>query len=445
MLLKFKTELKQLAPIGIPAVFSQLAQMATGFIDTIMSGHYSAEALAAVAIGTSLLHPVMIFFLGLFLAFNPITAHFYGANKNKQIKTHFHASIVLALLCSPLAVLILLNSAFVLDLLNIDPQISLLAMDYLTATQWGMPALLIFFALRFCNEGMFATLPVMIITIGSIPFNALFNYWFIYGGLGVSEMGAVGVGYATALTWLVMLLGIVSYTLFTKKYKQLHLFKDLKLPEFSEIRSIFTLGIPIAITLGFEVSMFAAVSLMIARYPVEVMGAHQIALNIASLTFMIPLGLSQAITARVSYFSGKKETENMRLAGNTGIITCVIIMIMSSTIMLTFPQFLVSIYTPNVQLIEMASSLLVFAALFQFSDGIQVSSAGSLRGLHDTKIPLLITAISYWLIGFPAGYYLAEYRNYNIDGYWIGMIIGLTVAAILLLSRWFKISKKLIH
>ncbi len=441
MFAKIKKELKELAPIGIPAVLSQLAQMAMGFIDTVMAGNYSTDALAAIAIGTSLLHPVLVFFLGLFLAFNPIIAHFKGAGNNQQIRTHFHAGIVLAIIFSPVAVTLLLNSSFILTALNIEPAISELAISYLRATLWGMPALLLFFALRFCNEGMFSTMSVMTITVISIPFNVLLNYWFLYGGYGIEEMGAVGVGYATGLIWWLMFIGMALYTLFAKKYSRLGLFRGFELPGWREFKEFFALGFPVAITLGFEITMFAAVSLMIARYPAEVMGAHQIALNIASLTFMIPLGLAQAITARVSYFNGKKDRLSMRRAGSVGISTCVVIMMLSALMMISIPVALVSIYTSDIRLTEIATGLLFFAALFQFSDGLQVSSAGALRGLKDTRIPMIITAISYWLVGFPIGYYLAEYQNLQASGYWIGMIFGLSTAAVLLLKRWVVFSR----
>jgi len=442
MFLKLKKELKELAPIGIPAVLSQLAQMAMGFIDTVMAGHYSTEALAAIAIGVSLLQPIIVFFLGLFLAFNPIVAHFKGAEKLNEIKTHFHAGVVLAILFSPVVIILLLNSGIVLSLLDIEPVVSQLAVGYLEATLWGIPALLLFFALRFCNEGLFSTMAVMTITVISIPFNVLFNYWFIYGGYGIEEMGAVGVGYATALIWVLMFAGMLLYTLFTKKYSGLGIFKDIALPRWIEIKEILALGFPVAITLGFEVTMFAAVSLMIARFPTEIMGAHQIALNIASLTFMIPLGLAQAITARVSFFNGRNDRDAMRIAGYTGIGTCVMIMTLSAAMMISIPTLLVSIYTSDPKLSEIAISLLFFAALFQFSDGLQVSSAGALRGLKDTKIPMIVTAISYWLVGFPIGFYLAEYQGLGVNGYWIGMIFGLSTAAILLLRRWIVFSKQ---
>jgi MATE family, multidrug efflux pump len=441
MIGKLKNELKQLLPIGIPAILSQLAQMAMGFIDTVMAGHYSNDALAAIAIGTSLLHPVLVFFLGLFLAFNPIIAHFKGAQQDSKIRTHFHAGILIALLLSPVAILALLNSKFILTALGIEVQVATLAFDYLQATLWGMPALLLFFALRFCNEGLFSTMAIMSITVASIPFNVALNYWFMYGGLGLQEMGAVGVGYATGLIWILMSFGLLFYTLLTKKYHEYKFFRGFELPSWQEIREFFALGFPLAVTLGFEITMFAAVSLMIARYPVEIMGAHQIAVNIASLTFMIPLGLSQAITARVSYFSGRKERESMRIAGYTGIGTSVVIMLLSAIMMMSIPSLLVGIYTTDIQLSELAVSLLFFAALFQFSDGLQVSSAGALRGLKDTKMPLIITAVSYWLIGFPIGYYLAESQQMGVNGYWIGMIFGLSTAAFLLLRRWVVFSR----
>ncbi|MFT6732813.1 MAG: MATE family multidrug resistance protein [Polaribacter sp.] len=434
----YKKELKDMLPIGIPAVLSQLAQMITGFIDTLMAGHYSTDALAAIAIGTSLLHPVLVFFLGLFLALNPIVAHFKGAGEVKKITTHFNASILIALAVLPLAIIALLNAPFILAKLNIEPNISQVASDYLFATLWGWPGLLLFLAIRFINEGLFSTKAIMLITGASIPFNIIFNYWFMYGGLGITEMGAVGVGYATAVTWTLMFIGLLIYTITAKKYRQYQFLKDLELPSIDEIKAIFTLGLPLAITLGFEITMFAAVSLMIARYPTEIMASHQIAVNLASLTFMIPLGLSQAITARVSYFRAQGKIESMRLAGNTGIFLSISIMSASAIMFMSIPTLLVSIYTQDTELLKIASSLLFFAAVFQFSDGLQVACAGCLRGLKDTKIPMVITAIAYWLVGFPTGYYLAEYQGYGVNGYWIGLITGLSVAAVLLLHRWIS-------
>ena len=441
MFQSYKKELKEMLPLGIPAVLSQLAQMATGFIDTIMAGHYSTDALAAIAVGTSLLHPVLVFFLGLFLAFNPIIAHFKGAGEEHKITTHFNVAILIAIAVLPFAIIALLNAPIILTQLNIAPSVSEIATDYLYATLWGWPGLLLFLAIRFINEGLFSTKAILLITASSIPFNILFNYWFMYGGFGIKEMGAVGVGYATALTWTLMFVGLLTYTLTAKKYKQYGFLKSFKLPPTDEIREIFKLGFPLAITLGFEITMFAAVSLMIARYPTEIMAAHQIAVNLASLTFMIPLGLSQAITARVSYFRGKKKIEAMRLAGNTGILLSISIMSAAAIMFMIIPTFLVSIYTQDSELLNIAGGLLFFAAIFQFSDGLQVACAGCLRGLKDTKIPMIITAIAYWLVGFPTGYYLAEYQGYGVNGYWIGLITGLSVAAILLLQRWLSHSK----
>jgi len=441
MLNAYKKELKQMLPIGIPAILSQLAQMAMGFIDTLMAGHYSTDALAAIAIGTSLLQPVLVFFLGLFLAFNPIVAHFYGSEQHEKIRTHFNFSIVIAIIMAPIAIGLLIYSPVILAMLNIEQSISKIASGYLFATLWGMPGLLLFFALRFCNEGLFSTKAIMAITALSIPLNVVLNYWFMYGGYGLNEMGAVGVGYATGLIWILMFIGLLIYTLLVQKYKRYNLLRSFDFPSSTEIKAFFSLGLPLAVTLGFEITMFAAISLMIARYPVEIMAAHQIALNLASLTFMIPLGLSQAITARVSYFRGKQQLESMRIAGNTGIMLSISIMAMSAIMMMSIPTLLISIYTQDIALSEIAVGLLFFAAIFQFSDGLQVASAGCLRGIKDTKIPMIITAIAYWLIGFPVGYYLAEYQGLGVNGYWIGLITGLSTAALLLLNRWLSHSR----
>lgn len=439
----FKTEFKSLMPIALPAVMAQLAQMAMGVIDTLMAGHYHKDALAAIAIGTSLLHPIIVFFMGLFLAFNPIVAHLKGENSLLKIGATFRLSFIFALAMTPLAVIALLNIQFILMYLGIEAHIATLATSYLHATIWGMPGLLLFLALRFCNEGLFSTPAILTATLVSIPFNIALNYWFMYGGFGVPEMGSVGLGYATGLVWTIMCIGLLIYTWLTPKYKNLEIFKHKTLPTRQEINEVFKLGFPMAITLSFEVTMFAAVSLMIARYPVEVIGAHQIALNIASLAFMVPLGISQAITARVGYFSGKKDPQNTRLAAYTGIGTAAGMSAFSASAMIIIPSILVGFYTNDDQVMQIAIGLLFYAAVFQFSDSLQVSTAGALRGIKDTKIPMIITAISYWLVGFPVGYYLAEEMSYGANGYWIGLIVGLSTAAGLLAHRWVVTSNKL--
>lgn len=438
---KVFNEFKNLMPIALPAVLSQLAQMAMGVIDTLMAGHYSNDALAAIAIGTSLLHPVLVFFMGLFLAFNPIVAHLKGSDSHLKIGENFRLGIILALAFSPVAIITLLNAHVILEMLGVERHISDLATGYLHATVWGMPGLLMFFALRFCNEGLFSTPAVLAATLISIPFNIVLNYWFMYGGYGLSAMGAVGLGYATSLVWTIMFIGLLFYTATTSKYRHLEIFNQWKIPLWQDIKEVFKLGFPMAITLGFEITMFAAVSLMIARYPTEVMGAHQIAVNIASLSFMIPLGISQAITARVGYFSGKKDPYATRLAGYTGIATAAGLSAFSATTMVLVPVTLVGLYTGDSNVLSIAAGLLFYAAVFQFSDSLQVASAGALRGVKDTKIPMVITAISYWLVGFPVGYYLAEYQNQQANGYWMGLIAGLSTAAILLLHRWARLSK----
>ncbi len=441
MLNTIKTELKKLAPVALPAVLAQLAQMAMGVIDTLMAGHYSNEALAAIAIGTSLLHPVMIFFMGLFLALNPIIAHLKGAGALLQIGSRFRLALIIAVAMSPIAIVILLNAQYILTLLEVDTAISSLATGYLHATVWGMPGLLLFLALRFCNEGLFSTPAIMTATVASIPLNVLLNYWFMYGGYGIPQMGAVGVGYATSLIWTFMFFGLLLYTALTPRYKALKIFKLAHLPSRQEIAEVFRLGLPMAITLGFEVTMFAAVSLMIARYPTEIMGAHQVAVNIASITFMIPLGISQAITARVGYCAGLQDPAAIQIAGYTGIGISALLSFLSAAAMILIPGLWAALYTQDTAIIQLAVSLLFYAAIFQFSDSIQVASAGALRGIKDTNIPMIITAISYWLVGFPIGYYMAEYQNFQAQGYWMGLIAGLTTAGILLLNRWRKLTQ----
>jgi MATE family multidrug resistance protein len=438
----YKNELKILLPLGIPAIFSQLAQMATSFIDSLMAGHHSMDALAAIAIGGSIFQPILVFFTGFFLSLNPIIAHFKGKGEIKSIASHFNMALLMALLLSPIAIAILLKTPFILEQLNIAEPISSITQEYILATLWGWPCLMGFLAIRFFNEGLFSTKAIMITTLFSLPFNVLFNAWFMYGGYGINAMGVVGIGYSTALTWCVMFFGLLIYTLKTPKYHIYHLCKKINFPSLKAIKAIFYLGLPLAFTLGFEVTLFASISLMIAKYPTEVIAAHQIALNLASLFFMIPLGFSQAITARVAYFRAQNKIQSMKIAGSLGIILSFAMMVFSASLMMLIPTYLMAIYTDSTELLEIGVGLLLLAGLFQFPDGLQAASLGCLRGIKDTRSPMFITAIAYWGIAFPIGYYLAEYQHYGVRGYWIGLIIGLTVSATLLCYRWIIYLKK---
>ncbi len=435
---KITVEAKQLLALAMPAILAQFAQMSMGVIDTIMAGRYSADALAAVAIGVSLFNPIIVFVIGIFLALSPTVAQYHGQNNPSGIKKTFQVGLILAVVLAIPSSIALYLLEPVMVAIGITPEIIPLANGYLQALAWGLIPLYCFFALRFCNEGMFATKAIMYVSLAALPFNVVFNYWFVNGGLGLEAMGAVGVGWATVVVWIVMAVFLLLYTLNSRRYQGYQLFSNWIKPQLGHYSEILKLGLPMGLALGMEVALFGAVGLMIGRYSVPDIAGHQIALNIASMAFTLSLGLSVAVTARVGYHIGRDDPTNAKRTGILGIGFGVIIALFTASMMLGFgPQF-VALFTTDQQVTAVALNLLLLAAIFQISDGVQVNANGALRGMKDTKIPMYICTIAYWLVGFPVGYILAEYFGMGITGYWVALITGLTLAALLLTYRFFR-------
>ena len=434
-------ESSALVKVAIPAILAQLAQVTLGVVDTLMAGNYSKQALAAVGTGANAFMIIFALYLGLSFALNPIISHYNGQGQFKQIGKTFQMGIFIGAIFGTLAFVILRNMEAPLRLMGVSPDIAGLTADYLTALSWGTVPAFLFLALRSSNEGLFSTKAIMVCSFLVIPFNVIFNNWFIYGGLGLPAMGAVGVGYATSLVWTILFLFLLLYTYKTKRYEHLDIFKDISFPKRKLIKEYFSIGTPIAFGMLMEVGLFGMVGIMVARYGVDLTAAHQIAMNIATIAFMVPLGLSVAITARVGYWQGKQNYQQVRLAGFCGIGLSILFQAFSVSLMLLFRYDFVGFYTDNLELITLAASLIFLAAIFQFSDGLQINSAGALRGIKDTKIPMIYMAIAYWIFGFPIGYYLAEYQELKVQGFWIGIIIGLSIAATLLLQRFVRRSR----
>ena len=434
-------ESKALLKLAAPAILAQLAQMSLGVIDTIMAGRFSADALAAIAIGVSIFNPILVFIIGIFLALSPIVAQFNGEGNHTGVRQALQSGLILAVLMAIPSALLLQSLEPILWAIGITSEIIPLTVGYLDALAWGLIPLYGFFALRFFNEGMFAAKAIMYCSLAAIPFNVVCNYWFINGGWGVEAMGAVGVGWATVVVWSVMGLSLLVYTIFSKRYQSLGLFKQWLKPHISQYQEILKIGIPMGVGLGMEVALFGAVGLMIGRYTVPDIAGHQIALNIASMAYTMSLGLSVAVTARVGYHIGKKNQRQARDTGYIGIAFGVFISCFTASAMVLFNREFATIFSTDEVVISIAMQLILLAAVFQLSDGIQVNASGALRGMKDTKVPMFISTIAYWVIGFPVGYVLAEHFNMGVSGYWIAIISGLTVSAILMTKRFHYLAR----
>jgi len=437
----YKVESKQLLQLAVPAILAQLAQMSFGVIDTVMAGRYSADALAAVAIGVSIFNPIIVFIIGIFLALSPIAAQYNGDDNKIGVTRSFQTGVVMSFILALPSAFLLISLEPVLWALGITESIIPLTTSYLSILAWGVFPLYFFFALRFCNEGMFANKAIMYCSLIALPFNVLCNYWFINGGLGVPAMGAIGVAWATLVVWAIMALSLLAYTLTSQRYQGYNLFSHWLKPRLIDYVEVLKIGTPMGIGLGLEVALFGAVGLMIGRYSVPDIAGHQIALNISSLAYTLSLGLSVAVTARVGYHIGKKDLVQARQTGFMGMTFGMIISIFTATSMILFNQSFIAVFTSDEFVVGVASQLIILAAIFQISDGIQVNASGALRGMKDTKVPMNICIIAYWILGFPIGYALAEYANWGVKGYWAAIICGLTISAALMTMRFNKLTK----
>ncbi len=438
----FVNEIRETTRLGIPIVLGQLAFISFGVIDTIMAGNLSALDLAAIAVGRSLYMPLFIIVMGILLAVSPMVAQDYGAGRLKNLAPTFWQGLLLSQLFVLPCFLLVRNTDAFMQFMEIDPEIVPISLGYLQALSWSLPAAFAFQILRFFNEGVSLTKPNMYFAFLGIPINIAANYCLMWGKLGFPKLGAIGAGWATTIIWYTISISLFLYIRFSRRYAEFNLFDRIRGLGSNFIREILKIGVPNGVSFGMEVSMFALVALLVGGIGVVETASHQIAISIASTTFMIPLGLSLATTSRVGFHIGRQALDASRLAGQVGLVMSAATMIVTALIMFIIPEKIVGIYTNESEVIALASTLLFSAAIFQLSDGIQVSAAGALRGLKDTRIPMFVNAFAYWVAGIPLGYYLGITKGMGAAGLWIGLIGGLTVAAFAHSARFFYLSSK---
>ncbi|MFW2440828.1 MAG: MATE family efflux transporter [Arenicellales bacterium] len=433
-------EYSQLAKLSVPITIGQIALIATGFVDTVMAGRISPLALGAIAIGANLWVPVYLFSVGLMMAVSSMVSHYFGAGQTAAIRDLIKQSLLASGVLGVLGFFAVRLLSVVMDWVGIDEGIVPVATGYLYAVSWGIPAVCAYLALRFVSEGIGYTRPMMVIQLIGLAINVLLNYILMFGKLGVPAMGAVGAGWATAIVMWINFFMLVFYILTHHRYADIWQSARLKM-DWSRTREMLRLGLPIALTLVSEVGMFSAVALLMGSLGVIEVAAHQVAINFAGMMFMIPLGISAATTIRVGHALGKQQAHEARLRGIAGISLAGLCMFGTASIMLLFPELIVSIYTEDADVGNMAVSLLFMAAIFQLSDGIQVSAAGALRGMKDTLYPMLASVMVYWLFGLPVSYYLGIRQDFGPQGLWMGLVASLTLAAVWLVWRFLRISR----
>ena len=438
-------EVRALLRLAGPLIVNNLSIAGMQFADAVMAGQLGAEALAAVAVGGSVWFLCFTVCLGLMMAISPIAARHYGAGEQALIGRYTRQGIWLALaLGVTFFVLIQLFVTPVLGFLGIDPGFRALTIGYAQAIVWGAPAICAFLAFRFTTEGIGFTRPIMYTSLFALVCNVFLNWVLMYGHLGAPAFGAIGCGMASAITMWLMLLVMTVYVAVSPVYKPLRIFDHFAPIRMPVLREIHALGMPIAVTITAEAGLFSAVSILVGTRGADITAAHQIALNFAATMFMIPLALSAATTVRIGHALGSGNARAARAGGTTGILMCIVFMACSAAFLLLFRDGVVSLYTSDPSVTEIAISLLLMAAAFQVADGVQIGAAGALRGYKDTRMPMAINTFSYWVLGFPLAYLAAITFRASPSWIWAGFVLGLSVAAILLTARFHRLSKRFI-
>ncbi|WWO98699.1 MAG: MATE family efflux transporter [Candidatus Dasytiphilus stammeri] len=442
---KYLVEARQLLTLAAPVILAQIAQTTISIINTIMAGSISAIDMAAVAIGTSIWLPVILFGYGLIMALTPVVAQLNGSGKSDRIPYYICQAYWLAIITS-LVIMFVLHSAcyLIYHMHHLDHNLAKKTSFYLHAMLYGVPGCLFLQVLRNQCEGLANTKPSMVIGFIGLMVNIPVNYIFIHGKFGIPSIGGVGCAIATALVYWIMFITMIVWFSFSShpmknitRMTWLHLLK-LK-PDWTVMSRLSTLGLPIALSFFFEVTLFTMVALFISPLGIISVASHQIALNFSGLVFVLPLSLSIATTIRVSFQLGRGSISSAHLSAKTAHYTGIAIAIITAVLTALYRQQIAWLYNDNPQVIELAARLMLFAAFYQISDSVQIIGTGILRGYRDTCSISIITFIAYWLLGLPCGYILAL-TNWIVNplgpvGFWIGFIIGLTASAVMMIYR----------
>ncbi len=434
-------ELRHNASLAGPIVLAQVAQVAMGFTDTVMAGRISPLDLGAIAVGVNLWILPYLFCVGLLMAVSSMTSHYFGAARFSAIRDLMRQVGWLVLFLGVLSVGAIWLMIRGLGLLSLEGGIQEATAAYVHAVAYGLPAVIGYLALRFLSEGIGYTKPMMVIQLIALAANVVGNWVFMFGRLGFPAMGAEGAGWATALVMWLQLALLLGYIFRHKRYRFIWI-TPLERRDRGRTRELLRVGTPIAVTLVAEVGMFAAVALLMGTLGVTEVAAHQVALNVAAMAFMIPLGISSATTVRVGHAIGEGRGALVRFRGLVGIGFAASCMMLTASVLFLLPEQIVAIYTRDAAVQALAVQLLFMAAMFQLSDGIQISANGALRGMKDTLFPMGVTLGVYWLMGLPLSWYLGFVREIGPRGLWMGLVAGLTLAAILLVWRFLLLSRR---
>lgn len=451
----YRKELSLILKLAFPVMLAQLAQTGITFAEAVMAGHYPDDgvSLSGVALGVAIWLPCILFAQGLLSILTPLISNLNGSAKRDQIANHIRQGLIIASILSVMLMLIFYHSDLFIGYLSsgeeesqdLDAMLNM-AVNFLRAIMWGVPGFLFYLVYRFQCEGVSHTKPIMFIMISALIINIPINYIFIYGKFGLPELGGVGCGVAAAIIFWCMFFFMRFYTYTIPSQRDLRPKQNEKWIDLKLIKSIVLLGLPLGFSYLFEISLFTVITLLIAPLGKNIVASHQIIFQISSITFSIPLAIGIATSIRVGFLLGKQQPDAAKLSSYISLVTSFCAAIIVAIILLIGKTLFISAFTQVEAIIDVALKLIMLLALYQVFDYIQVTGSNILRAYKDTRSILIITFISYWIVGLPTGYILGLTdlitQKMGVSGFWIGINAGLGTASILLLSRIVYIQKR---
>ena len=431
--MKLKDHLLKNLSLSFPIMISQLGHITVGVFDSLMIGKVSVSQLAAVSLATSIFSFILLFCIGLSYGITPLIS---SSDKGKKYVSSilYNGMLVNVISCILLVSFVILTK-HLLSYLGQDEEVLFHTYSYLDIICISLIPLILFQTFKQFIEGLGFTKPSMYISVISNVINIVLNAVLIFGLFGFPRLEIIGAAYATLISRVIMFLLILIYCLNDRRFSE-YILKTKYLVNLNHIKDIFRIGFASGLQYIFEVGAFSVATVMTGSIGAIHLAAHQIALNLASISYMIASGIGSASMISLSYYDGKRNFEDMRRSGFASFLLVFILMIVSALVFIIFRNYLPVLYVDDSSVINIASTLLIIAGLFQISDGIQAVGLGILRGIRDIKKPTIITFISYWIISIPLSYFLGIEYGYGVYGIWIGLSVGLTLAAIFHVTRF---------
>lgn len=438
-----KEKTKQIFILLIPILITQLGMFSMVFFNTVMSGKYNSTSLAGVAIGSSIWNPIFTGLSGILLAVSPIAAQNIGAGKHREVSSAVrhgvYISFVVTILIFVLGVF-LINP--ILGRMDLTSDVKKTALHYLIGLSFGILPLFVFNVLRSFIYALGRTRVVLFIMLTSLPVNLFFNFVFIFGRWGFPELGGAGAGYATSITFWIILVLTILIVKFQEPFASYRVFNNLKQFSLKKCLEILKIGVPMGLSSFFETSMFAAVTFLVSTYSVTTVAAYQSALNIITFMYMIPTSISMALTVLVGVEAGARRYKDARQYSWLGMGLSVLIAVGAGVFVVAFRFPIAGLYSNEPAVIHLTAQFLIFALFFHIADASQVTAQAALRGYKDVNFAFVMTLIAYWAICLPAGFFLAHTTPLAARGYWIGLAIGLLATGVALSARLIYIQRR---